>query len=93
MFRGLLLVPIQISDSASDSASDSELVVLLLGKLCFTQREGPTQLLLQQKSRMTLAGLVYLNETFGSGLITCMEKTEIHVLNRILNIPFVTVHI
>ena len=46
MFRGLLPVPvpIQISD---------------LEKLCFTQREGPTQLMLQPKSRMPLARLVY----------------------------------
>ncbi len=31
-----------------------------LGKDSLTEREGPTQLLLQQKSRMPLAGLVYL---------------------------------
>ena len=35
-------------------------VILFFEKDCFTQREGPTQLLLQQKSRMPLAGLVYL---------------------------------
>ena len=51
-------------------------VVLLLGKgllhiisrlldTMFTQREGPTQLLLQQKSRMPLAGLVYLYRNVG----------------------------
>ncbi len=39
-----------------------------LEKNCFTQREGPTQLLLQQKSRLPLAGLVYLAFSFTSRL-------------------------
>ncbi len=34
---------------------------LLFGKGLLYTRDGPTQLLLQQKSRMPLAGLVYFN--------------------------------
>ncbi len=48
---------------------------------CFTQREGPTQLLLQQKSRMPLAGLVYfygnVTWTVMRGLFSTNQPTDL----------------
>ncbi len=56
---------------------------------CSTQREGPTQILLQQKSRMPLAGLVYLIEKLQYNLNQIPYNLNSLLIARIVD-PFNT---